>query len=176
MRLTKQRRWVFAGLLLALGVMATRGCGGCAGTRRAPDAALGEQLEDLCGFAERGIEHPTEGVRSIGAYLIAHAGDMLKNFGDTIALIERIDDDRTHDDRARVARDRVVRPIVACEDTWEQFALAVADDEEALALVVRAGDRLSRTLAIILPSGAPRSLRELPAQLTRAIDRALLAK
>lgn len=176
MRLTKQRRLVLAGLMLAVVGMATRGCSGCPGARRAPDAMLGEQLEDLCGFAERGIEHPAAGVRSIGAYLVAHAGDMLKNFGDTIALIERIDDDKAHDERARVARDRLVRPIVACQDTWEQFALAVAEDEEALSLVVRASDRLARTLAIILPSTPSRSLREVPSQVRRAIDRALLAR
>lgn len=176
MQLTKQSRLVLAGLMLAMLVMATRGCLGCGGSRRAPDAALGGQFEELCRFAERGIDNPVEGVRSIGAYLIAHTGDMLKNFGDTLAVIEQIADDKAHDDRARVARDRLVGPIAACEDTWEQFALAVARDDEASALVERASDRLGRTLTIILSGGPARSLRELPSRLTRAIDRALPAR
>jgi hypothetical protein len=178
MQVTKQRprRLVFAGVTLVVLVMAARGCLGCRGSGRAPDAALGRQFGDVCRLAARGIDEPVQGVRSIGAYLVAHAGDMLKNFGDTVAAIERIADDEAHDERALVARERLLEPLVACGDTWERFAEAVAGDERASVLVENASERLGRTLAIILDGDPSGSLRELPSRLSRAIDRALPTK
>lgn len=176
MRRMKTSGRVFAGLVIVLLAMATRGCLGCGGSRRAPDAVLGGRLEELCKLADRGIDDPVKGVRSIGAFLVAHTGDMLKNFGDTIAVIEQVANGEAHDERAHVARDRLLGPLVACEDTWAQFAVAVARDEDAAALVERASERLNRTLAIILSGSSFRSLRELPSQLTRALDRTLPAK
>ena len=71
--------------------------------------------------------------------------------------------------RARLARDRIRKPLRACERDWIRFGNAVEANPEATALVERFSLRLNRTIEIIF-SGAKLDLIEMPAQLSRALD------
>jgi hypothetical protein len=154
--------WV-AGVVLAGGVtFAMRGCL----SKRAPDERLAGRLEKLCTIARDHVDTPEQGVRALGDYLGDHAGDVVGEFADTIATIEKIRDDKKHDDRARVARERLVAQVHGCEDDWFHFWEAVTDDPAANALVDRFAERLSRTLEIIFPN-AHFTGRDLPRQLER---------
>jgi hypothetical protein len=156
----KLQGWV-AGVVLAGGVMfAMRGCL----SKPAPDERLAGRLEKMCAIARDHVGSPRQGVRALGDYLGDHAGDVVGEFADTIATIEQIRDDKKHDDRARLARDRLVEPVRGCEEDWFHFWEAVADDPEANALVERFFQRLGRTLEIIFPS-LHLTGRDLPRQL-----------
>ena len=148
-------------------VVAVKTTGGCL-NRTAPDQRFAGELDDLCDIARRGADEPEAGVRALGRYLGKHAGDMLKDFGDTFALIERIPDDDAHDERARMARDRIQRPLRACAADWERFGEAIDGDPAAAALLDKAIVRLNRTIEIVF-SGSGLRLRDLPARLERAL-------
>ena len=171
------QRWMFTALLAGGALVATRGCiGGCFSSGGgAPDDKLASQFDDLCAIAKGGIKDPVKGVRKLGAYLVAHTGDMMKNFGDTFAVIESIKDDEKHDARARSARGTMLAPLAACDETWQRFGEAVEANPEASDMVNRAMERLERTMNIIF-SGGPRSysFAELPSQLERALGTSLL--
>ena len=74
---------------------------------------------------------------------------MLRDYGDLVSSIERIRDDRRHDERAREAGKVLRAPLHECADTLERFADAVEADDEASAKVTRAFDRLGRTLQLL---------------------------
>jgi hypothetical protein len=78
-----------------------------------------------------------------------HAGDVLGDWGETLATIERIPDDAKHDARARVARDRIRKPALACQADWIRFGNAIENNPEASALMQRFSVRLNRTIEII---------------------------
>lgn len=80
-----------------------------------------------------------------------HAPDMAAALAETLVLIERIPDNRAHD--ARVARERLRAPVVACEATWQQFVDAVGADPAAAAILERATARLGRSLGIVFGHG-----------------------
>lgn len=79
----------------------------------------------MCEVARKHVDTPVRGVQLLGRYLDQHTGDLLGEWGDTIAAIERIPDD-----------------------------LAVENDPAAKAMVERFAERLQRTLEII-GSGSP---------------------
>lgn len=144
-------------VLLALIVIRGGACGACAGAGPAdPDERLAHHFERLCRIAERGVDEPEAGVRKMMRYYGDHGPDMLEDFGDMLVMIERIDDDEAHDRRARRARDRLHAPILACDETWEEFAQAVEADPEASKALERGINRLARTLEIL--SGADRGV------------------
>jgi hypothetical protein len=159
-------RWFVVASVAAGTVYSARGCLNSSD----PDERLGSRFEKLCGIARDNVDTPEAGVRKIGRYLGSHADDMFGEFGGTIALIERIDDDDAHDERAYLARQRLVQPWVECRHDWNQFLDAVEADPEASALVQSKVERLSRTLEIIF-SGA--DLRAIPAQIQRKLDEKL---
>jgi hypothetical protein len=154
------RGWIVVAVALGTGALTMRGCL----SRPAPDERLARRIEMMCSIARANVETPEDGVRALGKYLDKHLGDVLGEFGDTIASIERISDDADHDDRARVARDRIRTPLRACERDWKRFADAVAADRAAMQLVENASARLSRTLEIIF-QGHRFDFAELPGQL-----------
>jgi hypothetical protein len=163
-----------AGALVAGGVVMTMRSG-CLSKSQAPDERFAGRLDDLCAIARKHVDTPEVGVRALGRYFDKHVGDMLGEWGDTIAAIERIPDDKKHDDRARLARDRMRKPALACAADWQAFNRAVERDPKAKALVERFAERLQRTFEII-GSGAsvtgPRAVLEnLPSELEAAIDR-----
>jgi hypothetical protein len=155
------------GALVAGGVVITIRSG-CLSKGPAPDERFASRLDDLCEVARKNVEKPVRGVQLLGSYLDKHTGDLLGEWGDTIAAIERIPDDAKHDARARLARDRMRKPVLACANDWAAFNRAVENDPAAKAMVERFAERLQRTFEII-GSGSP--LRELPSALDRAIDR-----
>jgi hypothetical protein len=158
----KLHGWV-AGVVLVGGVMfAMRGCL----SKPAPDEKLAGRLEKMCTIARQNVHTPERGVLALGDYLGDHAGDVVGEFADTIATIEKIRDDKRHDDRARLARDRLVEPVRGCEEDWFHFWDAVMEDPEANALMERFFQRLSRTLDIIFPNVHFHG-RDLPRQLER---------
>lgn len=163
----KLTRWLVPAVLAGGVLWGVRG--GCLDDAEAPDQELAGHLADLCDIARDHISAPEKGVRKLGRYLGKHADDMFGDFGGTLAIIERIDDDRKHDDRARVARDRIHKPLRACERDWQRFAQAVEADPKASALVERFGRRLNRTFEIIF-SAKDAELRDLPTLLLRRLD------
>jgi hypothetical protein len=161
---------VFAGALIAAGLVFTIK-GGCLNdSTKAPDERLASRLDDLCQIARGNIGTPVRGVQKLGGYMAKHTGDVLGDFGATIATIERIPDDKKHDDRARVARDRIRKPLRACEADWIRFGNAVENNPEATAIVEKFSIRLNRTIEIIF-SGMPNTkLVDLPRELDRALN------
>lgn len=161
--------------LVVLGLVIVRGgaCGGgCDGPRRAaPDEQLAAHLGELCKVAARGIDDPQAGVRALMRYHGDHGPAMLEQLGATLVTIERVADDAAHDARARVARDRLAAPLVACAQTWEDFAVAVEGDPEASATLERGMQRLGRTLEILLGSGGGSGGYSLPRRPRALVER-----
>jgi hypothetical protein len=159
-------RGVVVGALIAGGaVMAMRGCL----SKPAPDAQLADRFDDLCKIARANVDTPVKGVRKLGAYLVKHTDDMFSEWGATIIAIETIKDDDKHDERAYDARDRLAAPLQACQRDWMRFAEAVENNPEASELVANAGERLNRTLEIILSNKTRFDFKHLPEQLEAAL-------
>lgn len=164
----KTRGWITLVILVGGLVWASRAC---RLNTVDPDQRVAAHLDALCEIARDHVRAPEKGVRTMGRYLGKHTGDLTGALGSTIATIERIQDDAYHDERARIARERIQGPLRACERDWARFAQAVEADPEASALVERALRRLNRTLEIIFGrSAAGRTLRDLPGELARAIS------
>jgi hypothetical protein len=161
----KPNRWMVVALVSASAVFASRGCR----HEVAPDQQLGDHLAALCEVARDHVKTPEQGVRQLGRYLGKHTGEMMGELGSTFALIERIDDDDAHDERAGIARKRIQGPLRACAADWERFAEAIEADPEASELITRGLERLGRTLEIIL-SGAKLDVLHLPSRLAHAFD------
>ena len=151
---------------VGLGIRSQAGCA----NQPEPDQRFATHLEHICEIGRANIETPRNGVKKLGAYFAKNLGNITGTFGSTIAAIERIPDDAKHDARARLARDRIHGPLIACHGDWTRFADAVMGDPEAAAMVERAGNRLSRTLDILLGKKKVFSLRDAPAQLMHAFD------
>jgi hypothetical protein len=159
----KTHGWILGALVAGGVVFAMRGCL----SKEAPDERLAGRFATLCDIARDNLATPERGVRKLGHYLGEHTGDLFGDFGETIATIEKVRDDRKHDDRARVARDRLRAPLRACERDWTRFAQAVEGDPAAAELVQHTAERLNRTLEILL-SGA--RFEQLPAQLEKLLE------
>jgi hypothetical protein len=159
------KRWLF---LVAVG--GTAALAWRSGTTD-PDEQLAARLDALCAIARDHVDQPTAGVRALGGYLGEHTGDLLGELGATIQLIERIPDDGRHDERARLARERIHAPLLACAADWARFSDAVEASPEASELIGRATDRLGRTLEIIFSGtpAVPHALRTLPALLAARV-------
>jgi hypothetical protein len=161
---------VLVGALIAAGLVFTIRGGCLEQSTRAPDERLASRFDDLCEIARGNIATPVRGVHRLGGYMSKHTGDLLGDWGATIAAIERIPDDKKHDDRARLARDRIRKPLRACEADWIRFGNAVENNPEASAIVERFSIRLNRTIEIIF-SGMPRmKLLDLPRELDRVVN------
>src|SRR4051812_47936840 len=115
------KTWL-AGLVVTGGVVLAVKAGGCLSTSSAPDEKIAERMGDVCKIARENADAPVKGVKKLGKYFEAHTGDLLGEWGDTLAAIETIPDDRKHDDRARLARDRIHRPLIACNRDLQRFA------------------------------------------------------
>jgi hypothetical protein len=146
-------RWwkPFMAVLIILLILRGGACGACAGAGRPPpDERLAAHFAKLCKVAEHGIRDPKSGVVKMMRYYGDHGPQMLEDLGATLVMIERIDDDAAHDRRARQAHKRLSAPLIACEETFEQFDHAVANDPEASAILERGFVRLGRTLQILI--------------------------
>jgi hypothetical protein len=161
----RARGWV-VGALVAGGVVMTMR--GCLSKQAAPDERLAGRLTDLCEIAKQHVATPEDGLRAMGRYLDRHTGDLFGEWGDTLAAIERIPNDDKHDARARLARDRIRRPLYACQRDWMRFGQAVENDPAAKALLEHFNERLSRTFEIIMSRS---TLRDLPRELDAALSR-----
>ena len=162
----KLKGWLFTAVVAGGAVYGFRG--GCL-NKTAPDEELADHFSELCEIAGDNIDTPKKGVKKLGGYLARHLDDMLGDFGSTIVTIEKIKDDRKHDERARLARDRMQKPWISCQRDWMQFWTAVDEDPEASELANRAIDRLGRTFEIIF-SSKDFDLRSLPDQFLKRID------
>jgi hypothetical protein len=128
----------------------------------------------VCKIARDGIKNAVMGERKLGVYLVRNVGDMLDDFGSTIAAIERIKDDDKHDARARLARDRWDREL--CIHDWQEFDDAIQASPEAQELLQHAADRLGRTLQIIFSGAGTPNLLGLGAGLSRTLNLELPAR
>lgn len=165
----KLKGWLFTAFVAGGVVFYARG--GCVNST-APDEELADHFEELCEIASDNIETPKRGVVKLGRYMGRHLDDILSDFGATIVEIEKISDDTKHDNRARLARDRMQKPWLDCADEWQRFWIAVDEDPDASALFEKGMDRLGRTLEIIF-SGTAGDLRTLPQGLITNFQRAL---
>jgi hypothetical protein len=163
----KTLRVVVVVALVAGGAYGMKGCL----SKADPDVRLAGRFDAMCKIAGDNVATPERGVKKLGAYLGAHLGDITGELGETIAMIEKIRDDDRHDDRARVARDRILGTLTGCHQEWGDFAEAVAGNPAASRLVDHAGERLSRTLEILFGGDGLGKLGQLPARLERDIDR-----
>ena len=159
----KLRGLLVGALVVGGGVLVMRGCL----SKADPDERLAGRFDKMCAIAGDNIKSPERGVKKLGSYLGDHLGDITGEFGETIAMIEKIRDDQKHDARARVARDRILGSVISCAEDWSSFAQAVEEDPEARALVDHASERLSRTLDILLGGD---SVKKLPAKLEHQIE------
>lgn len=147
----RSSRWMWIVAAVGGAVIARAGCGACQrGPALAPDQRLALHFTHLCGIASDGVEHPRDGVRRWLGYHGDHGPDMAAALTETLVVIERTADDAAHDARARLARDRLRAPLVACEQTFTEFVEAVSSDREASAALQRATTRLGRTIDILL--------------------------
>ena len=164
----KLKGWLFTALVAGGVTFFVRG--GCVNST-APDEELADHFEELCSIASHNIDSPKKGVQKLGRYMGRHLDDIFGDFGATLATIEKIQDDGKHDERARLARERMQKPWRACQRDWERFWMAVDEDPEAADMVNRAGERLGRTFDIIFSSNEPNGvdLRHLPDQLIKAL-------
>jgi hypothetical protein len=140
---------VLGALIVGGSVYAMKGCL----SKQSPDRTVADNFEKVCSIAKKNVDTPERGVRELGRYFSAHLGDLTGAMGDTIAMIESIPDDQRHDKRAREARDAMFRPLRACQTDLLEFAQAVSENEQATELMNHAGERLGRTLDIILGDG-----------------------
>ncbi len=139
--------------------------GGCLNQNaKAPDEKLAARLDDLCVIARENVTSPERGVRKLGHYMVKHTGDLMADWGNTFAVIEKITDDTKHDARARLARDRIRKPVILCARDWARFHEAVEASPEATALIVDFNVRFNRTIEIIFGQDAKVDLLDLPAR------------
>ena len=134
-------------------------------SRRPPDERLAAHFEAICDIAEHDADHPSRGVDHLFAYLGANSPDMMRDFGDTLVLIERIDDDEAHDARARIAAERLQAPLIGCAEELQRFGQAIQNDPEAAAKFQRGVERFTRTIEILFGGPGGATLR--PAELFR---------
>jgi hypothetical protein len=160
------KAWVL-GALVAAGVVFTMRGGCLQETTKAPDERLVARLDDLCEIARDNATSPERGVRKLGGYMAKHTGDLFADWGNTLAAIEKIQDDARHDARARLARDRIRASVGPCAGTWAKFSDAVERDPKAKALIDQFNVRFNRTLEIIFGKQQQLDLLNLP-QLFRA--------
>jgi hypothetical protein len=144
--MSKLRGVVLGALIVGGSVFAMKGCL----SKQSPDREVGAHFAKVCSIAKKNVHTPERGVRELGRYFSAHLGDLTGAVGDTIAMIESIPDDERHDKRAREARDAMFAPLRACQSDLAEFAQAINEDERATELMNRAGQRLGRTIDIIL--------------------------
>lgn len=160
----KLKGWVVAAALVGGTVVASRGCL----NQRSPDEKLAVHFEALCSVARDNVDQPEKGVEELGRFFAKHAPTMLSDLGDTIVMIEKVSDDRKHDERARLARDRIQAPMIACRRDWQRFANAVEGNRAAKQKLDRAMIRLNRTFEILF-GGKQLELATLPAQLANGL-------
>jgi hypothetical protein len=161
----KLKGWLFTALVAGGVVYGIRG--GCVNSA-APDEELADHFEELCEIAGDNVDTPKKGVQKLGRYLGRHLDDIFGDFGATLVTIEKVSDDRKHDERARLARDRMQRPWIECQSEWQAFWMAVDEDPDASELAQRAADRIGRTFEIIFNSDDV-NLRDLPALFVKKI-------
>lgn len=152
--MARSSTWMLFGIALA-GAVAVRtvACAGGDRPKLEPDQRLAVHAQHMCAIAKAGIAQPRTGIVRMLRYHGDHLPDMAAALAETLVLIERIPDDRAHDARARVARDRLRAPVVACEEPWQRFVDAVGKDPEAAAILERASKRLGRTIEIVFGHG-----------------------
>jgi len=165
----KNKGWIVVALAAAgLGVGIKGGC--LSGATKAPDEKLAARFDELCVIARENISTPVKGVKKFGGYFAKHTGDLYADFGNTLAAIETITDDAKHDARARLARDRMRKPLILCARDWARFGDAVQSNEEASELLEDFNTRFSRTIEILFGEGQQLDqldLLNLPAKLQK---------
>jgi len=118
--------------------------------KSSPEDQLVVHLDAICAIAETHVDKPQRGVVKMFSYLGKNSPDMMKQFGASLVAIERIKDDRKHDDRARQVRDKLEKQALRCERPMDRFWSAVEADPEASRIAERGFTRFGRTLDILL--------------------------
>lgn len=137
--------WMAGAVLTGGVVFAMRGC--LTTASKAPEERLGSRMDAMCSIARDNVKTPEKGLRKLGNYLDKNVDKILGDYGAMFAAIERIQDDTKHDDRARLARDRLRKHDCAAD--WQRFSDAINKDPAASALLEWFANRLGRTIEII---------------------------
>ncbi len=166
-RTQRRSHWLLISFLVVGGTYA--GARSCQSSKPDPDQRLAAHIHAICNIAEQNVDSPRPGVKKLMRYMGDHSPDMMHDWGATLVLIERIDDDRAHDERAGLAGRRLHRELGRCAEPLEEFFNAVDNDPEAAETLEHGLIRLNRTLEIIGNGGAA----QLPARLGATLDRAL---
>jgi hypothetical protein len=124
---------------------------------RSPDVQLAARLKLLCELSDRNVKTPERGVDELFAYLGEQTPALMSNAGELLVEIERIDDDRDHDARARTAARRIRAPLLACQRSLQRFGEAIEANPAASKKLERGAERFERTLEILF-GGAARTL------------------
>ncbi len=114
-----------------------------------PEQRIANNLGGVCGIARANVETPSRGVDRLFAHLGAHTADTLRDLGALVVEVQRIDDQKRSDERARRAN-RVMRaPLERCSADLDRFFAAVNADHEAADKMQRGAERLERTLNLL---------------------------
>ena len=137
--------------LLIMGVAAVavgysvRSCG----SSEAPDERIAGRFEDVCGIARRNLSTPERGVDELFAFLGKQTPDLLHDWGELFVSIERIADDKQHDDRARLAHERIIESA----DKGMAIVVISTDLDELIKVSDRIGVMFQGRLAGIVENG-----------------------
>jgi hypothetical protein len=127
-----------------------------------PDQKLAAQYGEICKIAKKGIAEPHKGLQTLFGYYGKNGPTMMKNFGELLVMIERIEDDAAHDKRAALASRRMSKVLIKCERTFEAFGLAIEADEAASELWEVKITRFARTLEILFGGSRDGVMQLLP--------------
>ncbi len=119
------------------------------GSGKKPDAKLARHITAVCRIFEKNVDSPRSGVDRLFGYLGKHTEEIFGLFGATLVVIEKIPDDKQHDQRAREAAKRLHPPLIACDRPANRFFDAVNRDPEARKRFEHGVQRLDRTLQIL---------------------------
>src|SRR5215510_15693808 len=88
---------------------------------RPPDQRIADHVRALCKIAEHGVDAPVEGVEQMFRYYGKRGPAIARDWAELLVLIERIEDDAAHDDRARRASLAIRMPAARCAETFMDF-------------------------------------------------------
>jgi hypothetical protein len=133
--------WIVVGAIALGGLWYAR--------RSAPDERIAQRMEMICEIADSNVRSPSRGVDALFGFFGARSPELFRDFGDLLVEIERIDNDAKHDARARTARERMRKPLEACQSSLIRFGQAIEGDRKASEKLNRGMNRLGRTLGIL---------------------------
>jgi len=120
------RRWILGSVVLSLcfvGVCGLRGC--------TPEAKLATHLDQLSRLMEKHVRSPRGAVTRFFDYNQEHLSEMLGLWGDILATLDRIENDKSREARGRRLVATLRPSLQRFGETSQRFFEAVQRDPEA---------------------------------------------